>query len=91
MALLGMEKVSVGFGGYPLLEHMNFQIERGEHICLLGRNGVGKSTLMKLICRELEPESGIISRMPSLSVTSLTQVVPAGLKGTDQRVRPASG
>ena len=80
MALLGMEKVSVGFGGHPLLEHMNFQIERGERICLLGRNGVGKSTLMKLICRELEPESGIISRTPSLSVTRLTQVVPAGLK-----------
>jgi len=82
MALLGMEKVSVGFGGPPLLEHVNFQIERGERICLLGRNGVGKSTLMKLICGELEPESGIISRMPSLSVTCLTQVVPAGLKGT---------
>ncbi|MBL7188621.1 MAG: ATP-binding cassette domain-containing protein [Phycisphaerae bacterium] len=82
MALLGMEKVSVGFGGHPLLEHMSFQIEHGERICLLGRNGVGKSTLMKLICRELEPESGIISRTPSLSVTCLTQVVPAGLKGT---------
>ncbi|MHC5084947.1 MAG: ATP-binding cassette domain-containing protein, partial [Planctomycetota bacterium] len=35
---------------------MDFQIERGEYICLLGRNGVGKSTLMKLICGELEPE-----------------------------------
>ncbi len=82
MALLGMERVSVGFGGHPLLEHMNFQIEHGERICLLGRNGVGKSTLMKLISGELELESGIISRMPSLSVTCLTQVVPAGLKGT---------
>ncbi len=60
MALLGMQDVSVGFGGYPLLEHMNFQIEHGERICLLGRNGVGKSTLMKLICGELELESGII-------------------------------
>ena len=77
-----MQDVSVGYGGYPLLEHMNFQIEHGERICLLGRNGVGKSTLMKLICGELEPESGIISRTPSLSVTCLTQVVTAGLKGT---------
>jgi ATP-binding cassette subfamily F protein uup len=82
MALLGMQDVSVGFGGHPLLEHMNFHIELGERICLLGRNGVGKSTLMKLICGELELESGIISRTPSLSVTCLTQVVPAGLKGT---------
>jgi ATP-binding cassette subfamily F protein uup len=82
MALLGMQDVSVGFGGHPLLEHINFQIEHGERICLLGRNGVGKSTLMKLICGELEPESGIISRSPLLSVTCLRQVVPAGLKGT---------
>lgn len=77
-----MQDVSVGFGGYPLLEHMDFQIEQGEHICLLGRNGVGKSTLMKLICGEIEHEGGVISRTPSLSVTCLTQVVPAGMKGT---------
>ena len=82
MALLGLQDVNAGFGGPPLLEHMDFQIERGEHICLLGRNGVGKSTLMKLICGELEPESGIISRAPSLTVTSLSQVVPTDLKGT---------
>ena len=81
MALLGMQDVSVGYGGYPLLEHMNFQIEQSERICLLGRNGVGKSTLIKLICGELEPESGVISKAPSLSVTCLTQTVPAGLKG----------
>jgi ABC transport system ATP-binding/permease protein len=82
MTLLGMQDVSVGFGGYPLLEHMNFQIEQGERICLLGRNGVGKSTLIKLICGELEPEGGVISKAPSFSVTCLTQNVPAGLKGT---------
>ena len=81
MALLGMQDVSVGYGGYPLLEHMSFQIEQGERICLLGRNGVGKSTLIKLICGELEPESGVISKAPSFSVTCLTQNVPAGLKG----------
>jgi ATP-binding cassette subfamily F protein uup len=81
MALLGMQDVSVGYSGHPLLEHMNFQIEHGERICLLGRNGVGKSTLIKLICGELEPESGVISKSPSFSVTCLTQNVPAGIKG----------
>ena len=82
MSLIGMQDVSVGFGGYPLLEGMTFQIEPGERICLLGRNGVGKSTLIKLICGEIEPESGIISKSPSFSVACLTQTVPAGLKGT---------
>ena len=70
MALLGLQDVSAGYGGPPLLEHMDFQIERGEHICLLGRNGVGKSTLMKLICSELESESGIISNRGIFSRTS---------------------
>ena len=82
MSLLGMQEVSVGYGGPALLENINFQIEYGERICLLGRNGVGKTTLMKLISEELEPERGIISRSSSLSVTCLTQVVPAGLRGT---------
>jgi len=77
-----MQDVSVGFGGSPLLEGMTFQIEQGERVCLLGRNGVGKSTLIKLICGELEPETGVISKSPSFSVTCLTQTVPAGLKGT---------
>jgi ATP-binding cassette subfamily F protein uup len=82
MALLGMQDVSFSFGGCPLIEHMSFQVERGERICLLGRNGVGKTTLMRLICGEYEPESGLISRAASLSVTCLTQVVPNNLKGT---------
>ncbi len=81
MALLGIQDVSVGFGGPPLLEHMNLQIAHGERICLLGRNGTGKSTLMKLICGDIEPESGSLSRAPSLSVSYLTQVVPSGLRG----------
>jgi len=81
MALLGMQDVSVGFGGQPLLEHMDFQIESGERICLLGRNGVGKSTLMRVISGELEAEGGTIARAPSLSVTCLSQVVPADLRG----------
>ena len=82
MALLGIQDVSVGFGGPPLLEHMNLQIAHGERICLLGRNGTGKSTLMKLICGDIEPESGSVSRASSLSVSYLTQVVPSGLRGT---------
>ena len=82
MALLGIQDVHVGYGGPPLIEHVNLQIERGERICLLGRNGAGKSTLMKLIRGDIEPESGVISRTPSLSVAYLTQVVPNNLKGS---------
>ena len=82
MAIIGMQEVSVGFGGRPLLEHINLQIEAGDRICLLGRNGVGKSTLMKLITGEVLPEEGKISRAPQLTVTCLTQDVPDDLSGT---------
>ncbi len=82
MALLGMHDVAVGYGGEPLLAGVDLQIEEGERICLLGRNGVGKSTLMKLIGGELEPESGDFWRRADLVVTSLSQYVPDGVMGT---------
>ncbi|MDD5064118.1 MAG: ATP-binding cassette domain-containing protein [Phycisphaerae bacterium] len=82
MAIIGMQDVSVGFGGRPLLEHINLQIQAGERICLLGRNGVGKTTLMKLITGEVLPEKGDVSRVPQLTVTCLTQDVPDNLNGT---------
>jgi ATP-binding cassette subfamily F protein uup len=77
-----MQDVSVGFGGRPLLEHINLQIEAGDRICLLGRNGVGKTTLMKLITGQIPPEQGDISRLPKLTITCLTQDVPDNLGGT---------
>jgi len=49
MALLGMQDVSIAFGGPPILDRARFAIERGERVCLLGRNGAGKSTIMKLL------------------------------------------
>ena len=82
MAVIGMQDVSVGFGGQPLLEHINLQIEPGDRICLLGRNGVGKTTLMKLVTGEVLPEKGDVSRLPKLTITCLTQDVPDNLSGT---------
>ena len=58
MALLSMRDVSVGFGGALVLENISLQIERGERLGLVGRNGVGKSTLLKIIAGELEPDAG---------------------------------
>ena len=42
-----MQDVSIAFGGPLLLDHANFSMEPGERVCLLGRNGAGKSTVMK--------------------------------------------
>jgi len=81
MALISLQDVSVGFGGPLLLEDVNLQIEKGEWVGLLGRNGMGKSTLLKLINGDLLPQSGTVSRQQNLRVAYLPQEVPLGLTG----------
>jgi len=81
MALISLKDVSIGFGGHPLLDRVNFQIERGERVCLLGRNGAGKSTLMRLIQGGLFPDDGEIVRQQGVRIAMLSQDVPQGLAG----------
>ncbi|HKQ29985.1 MAG TPA: ATP-binding cassette domain-containing protein, partial [Burkholderiales bacterium] len=45
MTLLSLRNISLAYGHYPLLANVDFQIEAGERVCLVGRNGTGKSTL----------------------------------------------
>ncbi len=82
MALLGMKDVGIAFGGPPLLEGANFVIERGERVCLLGRNGTGKSTVMKLLDGTLRPDSGEVVRQSGVTVSRLEQDVPDDIDGT---------
>jgi len=82
MALISLTSVSLGFGGPPLLEEVNLQIERGESVGLLGRNGMGKSTLLRLLNGDLEPDGGAVARTQDLRTAFLPQEVPAGLEGT---------
>jgi len=81
MALISLKDVSMGFGGHPLLDQVNFQIERGERVCLLGRNGAGKSTLMRLIHGDFFPDDGEIVRQQGLRIAMLSQEVPHDLAG----------
>ena len=82
MALLSLRGVSLSFGGPLLLNKVEFQIERGERICLLGRNGEGKSTMMKLLHGDLPADEGEVIRQQSLKVARLPQEVPEGAGGT---------
>lgn len=81
MALISLQDVSIGFGGPRLLEEINLQIESGEWVGLLGRNGMGKSTLLKLIAGEIEPHDGTIARQLGIKIAYLPQEVPQGLVG----------
>ena len=82
MAQLGMRDVSIAFGGPPVLDRARFAIERGERVCLLGRNGAGKSTIMKLLDGSLVPDSGEIVRQTGVTVARLEQEVPGDVDGT---------
>ena len=82
MALLSLQKISIRFGGPLLLDKVDLQLERGERVCLIGRNGEGKSTLLKLINGELIPDSGDIARQKGLCTAYLSQEIPRELNGT---------
>ena len=56
--LLSLRDAAIGFGGAPLFEGLTLHIAKGDIACLVGRNGCGKSTLMKLIAGELELDAG---------------------------------
>lgn len=86
MALISLQDVSLGFGGPRLLENINLQIERGEWVGLLGRNGMGKSTLLKLIKGDIYPQSGTVSRQQNMRVAYLPQEVPQGLSGSVTKI-----
>ncbi len=82
MALLSLQNIQKAFGGPQLLDDATLQIERNERICLVGRNGEGKSTLLRIVDGTIEPDAGEIIRQPGLKVRRLRQNVPADLSCT---------
>ena len=72
MALLTLKKnLTLGFGGPPLLNEVNFTLEHGERVSLVGRNGQGKSSLMKLITGQIKPDDGKNWKTDRVSPTCL--------------------
>jgi ATP-binding cassette subfamily F protein uup len=74
MALLRLKKVSIAFGTHALLKQAEFQLEEGERVGLLGRNGEGKSTLMKIIMRDIHADEGEVWYKPELRIAVLEQM-----------------
>ncbi len=82
MSLISLQNITLSFGGLPILQQINLQVEPGERVCLVGRNGEGKSSLMKLIAGDLKPDSGNIIRQQGLLVARLSQDVQLDLNGS---------
>ncbi|KJJ99999.1 ABC transporter ATPase [Pseudomonas sp. 21] len=76
MTLLKLTDVSLAFGTTPLLDKVSWQIARGERVCIIGRNGTGKSSMLKLVKGEQKPDDGDIWRAPSLKIGELPQELP---------------
>jgi ATP-binding cassette subfamily F protein uup len=74
--LLTLTSVSLAFGHLPLFEGANLQIEPGERIALIGRNGTGKSTLLRVISGDLPADGGLVWRSPGMRASRLDQDVP---------------
>ena len=79
MSLLRFDEVSLDFGELKILTGAEFSIDAGERVCLIGRNGAGKSTTLKLITGELEPDRGEIVRSEGLVISQLSQTLPEAM------------
>ena len=82
MPILSAQNISLRFSGPPLLDNASFDIEAGDRICLVGRNGEGKSTLLKIIQGEMGMDSGEIVKRTGLKVSRMVQEIPAHMEGT---------
>jgi ATP-binding cassette subfamily F protein uup len=82
MSLIRLRNIHVSFGGPAILESISVAIEAGERLCLLGRNGTGKSTLLKVISGEVKADSGDLEFKQSLKIAVLDQEPRSDMKGS---------
>ncbi|MEW6038160.1 MAG: ATP-binding cassette domain-containing protein [Pseudomonadota bacterium] len=79
MPLVRLSEIGIAFGIQPLLEAASFQVDPGERVGIIGRNGEGKSTLLKILAGQIAPDSGEVWHQPGLRIGFLEQMpaVPA--------------
>ncbi len=82
MSLLRLNSVSLEFGDLPLLKDVEFSCEAGERVCVIGRNGTGKSTLLKVIAGTQVPDSGEVQTSSELIISTLAQTLPEQMDDT---------
>lgn len=81
MALVSLQNINLSFTGVTILENISLQIEKGQRICLLGRNGTGKSSLMKTIAGVYKADSGFVQKDQDIKIAYFTQEIPQDFSG----------
>jgi ATP-binding cassette subfamily F protein uup len=76
MPLITLDHISMAYGHLPLLEDASMQIEARERVCVIGRNGTGKSTLLQIMSGDVAPDAGTIWTLPGTRIARLVQDVP---------------
>jgi ABC transport system ATP-binding/permease protein len=84
MPLVSLDHIRMAYGHLPLLDDASLLIEAGERVCVIGRNGTGKSTLLQIIGGDVIPDAGTVWRQPNIRIARLEQDVPLS---TDRPVR----
>ena len=84
MPLVSLDHISMAYGHLPLIDDGSLLVEAGERVCVIGRNGTGKSTLLQIISGEVQPDAGSVWRQPGLRIARLVQDV---LLSADKSVR----
>lgn len=82
MPLINLRSVRLAYGAEPLLAGVDLSLEPGERVAIAGRNGEGKSTLLKLLAGAIEPDSGELVRREGLVCAYLDQEVPEAVTGS---------
>jgi ABC transport system ATP-binding/permease protein len=82
MSLIRLRNIHVSFGGPAILESISLSIDAGERLCLLGRNGTGKSTLLKVIAGEVKADSGELEYKQNLRLAVLDQQPRLDISGS---------
>lgn len=77
MVLVRLKGVSLAFGNHVLLNKVDLDVNAGERVCVLGRNGEGKSTLLKILNKQIKPDDGLVQHSDAIKVAALQQELPA--------------
>ena len=75
MPLLRLDDISLAYGHHPLLDHASLAIDAGERVCLIGRNGEGKSSLLRIVAGAIKPDGGTRSTPSGIRIATLDQEV----------------